>query len=93
MSDQVIVARAQESAREVLAQIDGARGSARGGYVPSWRDRVAHRLASLALLLATREYRALLTGAWGYGLAAAVRDEAEGRPAPEPLRTERASDA
>lgn len=52
------------------------------GYRATRRDRVAHRLANAALLLATPTYRRLIGGSVRYGMAAAVRDVAEGRPSP-----------
>jgi hypothetical protein len=84
MSNPKSVDKAQRAAEDALTAVNARLGTAgrAGGYVPSWRDRVAHRLASGALLLATPAYRRLLTGAWQYGLASAVRDDAEGRPAP-----------
>ncbi len=41
-------------------------------YQPSWRDRLAHRLATAALRIASPEYRALLRGAYMLGLKRAA---------------------
>ncbi len=46
-------------------------GSVYPPFHPSWRDRLAHRLASVVLRIATPHYRALLRGAWLLGLHAA----------------------
>lgn len=54
-----------------------------GAYKPTRRDRLAYRLATLALRLATPTYRNLCQGAWLYGLKSAARDELEGRAAPD----------
>lgn len=50
------------------------------------RDRVAHRLANAALLIATPQYRKWIKGSIRYGLAAALRDSQEGRPPPGPSK-------
>lgn len=51
---------------------------ARLPYRVTWRDRLAYRLASAALLLATPTYRSFLAGAWRLGLikATELADEA-----------------
>jgi hypothetical protein len=49
-----------------------------------WRDAAAWFLACAALRLATPRYRKMIDGAIRYGLAAAARDEAEGRRMPTP---------
>jgi hypothetical protein len=54
-----------------------------------WRDNAAWFLASGALHLATPRYRKMIDGAIRYGLAAAARDEAEGRRMPAPLLSRR----
>lgn len=49
----------------------------------SLRNRVARALVNAILrTIATKQYRTMITGAITYGLAAAARDELEGRPAP-----------
>ena len=51
----------------------------------SWRDRLAWTAYDWILEhVATRWYRDWITGTIRYGLAAAARDEAEGRPSPGP---------
>jgi len=47
-----------------------------------WRNRLAWRLANLALRIATRDYRMRLEGAIHYGLSAVARDLEEGREPP-----------
>lgn len=47
------------------------------------RDRLAWWLATQALKIATPRYRKLLEGTYKYGLAAAIRDEAENREIPK----------
>lgn len=37
-------------------------------YQPSWRDRLAHRLANAALRIASPTYRALLRGTYVAGM-------------------------
>jgi hypothetical protein len=55
-----------------------------GCVMDRFRDWLAWRLASAALCLATPRYRKMIDGAIRYGLAAAARDEAEGRRMPAP---------
>ena len=43
-------------------------------FIPSWRDRLAWRLAGVALLIATPTYRALLRGTCIEGLRSAIRE-------------------
>jgi hypothetical protein len=43
-------------------------------YRPSWRDRLAGYLANAALSIASKEYRALLRGAYLLGLDRAAKE-------------------
>lgn len=51
-------------------------------YRPTLRDKIAQRLANLALMIATPHYRAMVGGAIEYGLRAAARDTAQQRTPP-----------
>lgn len=51
------------------------------------RDRIAHRLANVALRLATPWYRRSIDAHIRYGMDARARDVAEGRGAPRPFWT------
>lgn len=53
---------------------------------PTKRDHLGVWLANLALRLTSETYRNFVRGSIEYGLRAAARDEAEGRPAPRPWR-------
>lgn len=55
-----------------------------GDYQPTFRDKVAHRLANWALRIGTPRYRKMVEGSMLYGMNAAARDEFEGRPPPAP---------
>ena len=50
----------------------------------NWRNRIVHRVVNFVFLFATPEYKRFMDGAIQYGLSSAVRDEEEGREAPEP---------
>lgn len=54
-----------------------------GRYIPTRRDRIAVPIINLVSRLASRRYRTFIQGAIHYGMAASVRDEREGRPAPK----------
>lgn len=49
-----------------------------------WRDHLVVTVANAVLRLASKRYQQMLHGAWLYGLAAAARDEQEGRSCPTP---------
>lgn len=55
-------------------------------YVRTRRDRVAVPIINLVARLASRQYRATVKGSIEYGMRAAARDHAEGRPYPPDWR-------